>query len=64
MKFEAPFVEKISGMAIVKILDEGSYSMLVIKLKFTCNKAMLDILNKGKGTIILRPKEMIGIVDL
>ena len=35
-----------------------------MKLKFTCNKAILDIKNKGKDTIFLRPEEMIGIVDM
>ena len=29
-----------------------------------CNKAILDIRNIGKATMILRPKEMIGIVDI
>ena len=29
-----------------------------------CNKAVLDIKNAGKGTMILDPKEMIGIVDI
>ena len=37
---------------------------LLIKLKFTCNKAILDVMNKGKDTMILRPEEMIGIIDL
>ena len=64
VKIKAPFVEEISAMAIVKIIDGGTYSTLVIKLKFMCNKAVLDILNKGKDTMILKPEEMIGIVDL
>ena len=64
VKIKAPFVEEISGMAIVKIIDRGTYSTLVIKLKFTHNKVMLDILNKGKDTMILRPEEMIGIIGL
>ena len=64
VKIKAPFVEEISGMTIVKIIDGGTYSTLVIKLKFTYNKAILDILNKGKDTMILRPEEMIGIIDL
>ena len=38
--------------------------MLLIKLKFTCNKAVLDIKNAGKDTMILNPREMIGIVDI
>ena len=64
VKVKAPFIDEISGMAIIKILDGGTYSMLLIKLKFTHNKAILDVVNKGKDTMILRPKEMIGIIDL
>ena len=64
VKVKAPFMDEISGLAIIKIIDGGTYSMLLIKLKFTCNKAILDIKNKGKDTMILRPEEMIGIVDI
>ena len=64
IKVKAPFVDEISGMAIVKILDGGTYSTLLIKLKFTYNKAILDIVNKGKDTMIFKPAEMIGIIDL
>ena len=64
MKVKAPFMDEISGLAIIKILDGGTYSTLLIKLKFTCNKAILDVMNKGKDTMILRPEEMIGIIDL
>ena len=51
-------------MAIIKILDGDTYSTLLIKLKFTHNKAILDIVNKGKDTMIFKPEEMIGIIDL
>ena len=64
MKVKAPFVDEISGLAIIKILDGGTYSTLLIKLKFTCNRATLDIMNKGRDTMILRSEEMIGIIDL
>ena len=64
VKVEAPFIDEISGMAIIKILDGGTYSTLLIRLKFTHNRAILDIMNKGKDTRILRPEEMIGIIDL
>ena len=37
---------------------------MLIKLKFTCNAAVLDIVNNGTETIIFRPKKTIGIVDL
>ena len=64
VKVRAPFIDEISGLAIIKITDGSTYSTLLIKLKFTCNKAVLDIENAGKDTMILRPKEMIGIVDI
>ena len=35
VKVKAPFMDKISGMAIIKILDGGTYSTLLAKLKFT-----------------------------
>ena len=54
----------MSGLAIVKILDRGTHSTKLIKLKFTHNVAVLDIVNKGTETMIFRPEEMIGIVDL
>ena len=34
-KVKAPFVDEISGMAIVKILERGTHSTLLIKLKLT-----------------------------
>ena len=64
VKVRAPFIDEISGVAIIKIIDGGTYSTLLIKLKFTCNKAVLDIKNTGKDTMILKPKEIIGIVDI
>ena len=51
-------------MAIIKILDGSTYSTLLIKLKVTCNKGVLDIVNKGKDTMIFKAEEMIGIIDL
>ena len=53
IKVEAPFIDDISGLAIIKILDESTYSTMFIKLKFTCNTAILDIVNNGTETIRL-----------
>ena len=60
----APFIDEISGLAIIKILDGSTYSTMLIKFKFTHNAAILDIVNNGTETIIFKPGEMIGIVDL
>ena len=64
VKVKAPFVDEILGLAIIKIIDGGTYSILLIKLKFTCNKAILHIKNKRNHTMILRPEKMIEIIDL
>ena len=64
VKVKAPFADEISGMAIIKILDSSTHSTLLIKLKFIHNKAVLEIVNKGKDIMIFRPEEMIGIIDL
>ena len=40
---EALFIEEISGMAIVKIIDQGQKTPMMLKLKFIRNKATLDI---------------------
>ena len=64
IKVKAPFIDEISGLAVVKILDGGTQGTLLIKLKFTCDVAVLDIVNKGTETMIFRPEEMLGIVDL
>ena len=64
VKVKALFVDEISGLAIIKIIDRKTSSTLSIKLKFTYNKVILDIRNAGKDTMILNPKEMIGIVDI
>ena len=47
IKVKAPFMDKILGLAIVKILDAGTHSTLLIKLKFTQNNVILDMINKG-----------------
>ena len=64
VKVKALFIDEISGMAIIKILDGGNHSTLFILLKCTYNKAILGMVNKGKDTMILRLEEMIGIIDL
>ena len=45
VKVRAPFIDEISGLAIIKIIDGSTNSTLLIKLKFTHNKAILDIKN-------------------
>ena len=51
-------------MAIVKIIDQEQKMPMMFKLKFIRNKAMLDITNNTRETIILDKKMSIGILDL
>ena len=46
IKVKAVFIDQISGMAIIKILEGGTYSTLLVKLKFMHNKAVLDIVKR------------------
>ena len=64
ISIKAPFMDEISGLDIVKLLDGGTHSSLVMKLKFMQNAAILDIANNGTETMIFEPEEMLGIVDL
>ena len=61
---ESPFIEEISGMAIVKIIDQGQKKPMMLKLKFIKNKAILDIMNNMREIIIFDKKTSIGILDL
>ena len=61
---EAPFIEELSGMAMVKTLDMKEQTTNMIKLKFIRNKAVLKITNKTHETVTFGRTEMMGIVDL
>ena len=64
IKVKAPFIDEISGLATIKILDGSTYGTMLIKLKFTCNAAILDIVINGTETIKFKTEEALGIVDL
>ena len=64
IKDKAPFIDEESGLAIIKKLNGNTYSMLLLKLKFMCNAATLDIPNDGPDIMIFKPEEMLGILDL
>ena len=63
IKVKAPFIDEISGLAIIKIVDASTYSTMLLKVNFMCNAAILDIVNNGTETIIFKPEQMLGIVD-
>ena len=61
---EAPFVEYLSGMAIVQILDMNEQVTNMIKLKFIRNMVILKITNNTHETVTFEWTDMIGILDL
>ena len=61
---EAPFIQELSGMAMVKILDMKAQTTNMIKLKFIQNKVVLKITNKSCQTAIFDRMGMMGVVDL
>ena len=61
---EAPFVEQLSGMAMVKILDIKEQTTNIIKLKFVRNKAVLKVTNKMHESVTFGKTKMMGIIDL
>ena len=49
---------------MVKILDRKAQNTMMLKLKFTRNLAILDVMISGLETVIFNPKDMLGILDL
>ena len=65
IRIEAPFLDEISGLAIIKLLDKYQLqSVIILKVKFMWNTAMLDMMNGSSETLILNPKDALGILDL
>ena len=61
---EAPFVEELSGMAMIKIMDMNTQTTNMVKLKFIRNRAVLKIKNNTHETVTYHKTNMIGVVDL
>ena len=64
VKVEAPFSDGIAGLAIVKLLDKSTQSVIVLKVKFVQNVAILDMMNSSWEILILNLKEALRILDL
>ena len=64
VKVDAPFSDEISGLAIIKLLDKPTQSIIILKVKFTRNATILDVTNSSSEILILNPKEALGILDL
>ena len=61
IKIEALFVDEISGLVIVKMLDIKEQCTVVLKLKFIGNCASLDVTNNTQETVVFDPNQVLGI---
>ena len=57
-----PFSDEISGLAIITLLDKSTQSVIMLKVKFMQNAALLDIMNSSSKILILNLKEALGIL--
>ena len=57
-------MDRSLGLAIIKLLDKSTQSVIILKVKFTQNTAMLDMANSSSGVLILNPKDALVILDL
>ena len=65
VKIEAAFSDEISSLAIIKLLDKLTHSVMVLKVKFIQNTGILDMVNNNiLEILILNPGEALGILDL
>ena len=61
---EAPFVEELSGMSTITVVDMNKHITSMIKLKFIRNKVPLKITNNTSETVTFDRLNMLGILDL
>ena len=47
VKIDAPFPDEISGLAIIKLLDKPTQSIIMLKVKFMRNAAILYVMNSS-----------------
>ena len=62
VKVRIPFVEKLSGIAIVKLLYK--YHIGTMQVCIDSNQSIIKIINNTEETIHYTPQLAIGIVDI
>ena len=62
IKVRIPFVEKLSGIAIVKLMYK--YHIGTMRVKIYHNQSILQIINNTDETIHYTPQLSMGIVDI
>ena len=64
VKIDAQFLDEISRLAIIKLLDKSTQSIMMLKVKFLRNAAILDVTNSSPEILILDPNQALCILDL
>ena len=62
VKAKVPFIEKLSGHAVEKLLYKGSLGTM--KVRLVDNITVMQIINSTPSTMYLSPEQSIGIVDI
>ena len=62
VKAKVPFIEKLSGHVIAKLLHKGSLGTM--KIRLVDNLTVIQIINNTPSTMYLSPEESVGIIDL
>ena len=62
VKAKVPFIEKLSGHAVAKLLYKGSLGTM--KIRLVDNITVMQIINNTPTTMYLSPEQSIGIVDI
>ena len=62
VKAKVPFIEKLSGHAVAKLLYKGSLG--TIKIRLVDNITVMQIINNTPTTMYFSPEQSIGIVDI
>ena len=62
VKTKVPFIEKLSGHAVAKLLYKGSYGTM--KVRLVDNITVMQVINNTPSTMYLSPEQSIGIVDI
>ena len=56
VKIDAPFSDEIPGLAIVKLLDKSTQSVIMLKVKVTQKPATLDMMNSSSEISFFKSK--------
>ena len=62
VKAKVPFIEKLSGHVVMKLLYKGSLGTM--KIRLVDNITVMQIINNTPSTMYLSPEQSIGIVDI